>query len=1182
MKSCRATARTYRWFGLGAWVVPLLLGTLLGGALGCASGGGNNATIALAPTVVTGPAAQTILQGQPVTFAVTVDGTAPFTYQWNKDGSAIAGATSPAFTIAAVAASDAGSYTVTIGSAGGGATSSAAVLTVTPLPLAPAITTQPLSATVIEGQPAGFTVAASGTAPLTYQWSLGGAALAGATGPTYAIAAAAAADAGSYAVTVTNAVGSVTSAAATLTVNPATIAPSITTQPLGASVTAGQSASFTVVAAGTVPFTYQWSLGSTAIPGATAATYGIAAAASADAGSYTVKVTNGAGSATSSAATLTVYPVLVVTAPSSQTAADGATATFSVTASGVAPYTYQWLRGATAIPGATASSYTTGVLSFGSDNAASFSCAVTDALARTTTSAAAVLTVTVTPAPVITVQPASKAVRPPDGATFAVTATGNGLTYAWKKNGTAIAGATSSSYTVTATDLHNVADQYLVTVTNGGGSVDSTPATLTVQAPSPVYAGDPLATGNANYHVVSSWFTTAPADPVLGSFRLGYDTAMMNPLWSSACFFPSAPFTFARPATYPDDTRIPGSLTSSDYTNTGFARGHQTGFADLRDTYGPDAGASTMYMTNMCPQDQTFNGGEWNNFETLATQTYPSAFGRVWVYTGPIFAVQLVNPIGAKNIPVPNAFYKIMVRETASGTPKVLAAIVPHSSTLGKPGVAMADTDFWKFTTTVDRVQELTGLTFFPTPTSPLPATFTSAVEVTGWGAPLEQGPNKPNVYMINPSWDTEFKHIDVNTSAVTIIDLTTAVTGTAVPFKAMATPDPDAIVSTSWNFGDGSALDPTLDTTHAFSTAGDFTVTFTATDAAGHSNSISHVVTIAGSANTPPVFTPGTLPSVSVPFNTSGTATFTLADDTTAAASITVAATSGNTALLANAGIVAAYQAGTGWTLTLTPVTGQSGSALVTVVATDRDSATTTRTFTFVVQPAVVTGSATLIISQYYEGTSNNKWIEITNVGTGTWDAATSPMYLCQWNNPRTTNKFYGLALTGTLAPGASMLFRNTSAILPANPYNTGGTTAPNGARIITDTTVMGFNGNDVMYLSTTTPSSATDLTSYTNRTDAIGAYLAPGTDQSMLDWDPATPVVIPAGWGATATPPGQDRSFVRNASVLIPNPTYTPAEWTQVDAVQITATALGLVETATPTSTNYLGYHSYTGGNP
>ncbi len=529
---------------------------------------------------------------------------------------------------------------------------------------------------------------------------------------------------------------------------------------------------------------------------------------------------------------------------------EGEPATFTVAATGNGTLTYQWLFNGTAINGKTDSALTFSPVLL--TDAGDYAVVVTNTLNGTTaatTSAAATLTVTPKPVAVaITVQPQSKGVTAPDGATFSVTATGANLSYQWKNGAGTVVGTDSPTLTIPATDLHTVSQTYTVTVTSGTTSVVSDPATLSVVAPKPVYAGDPTVTDTSRvYTVVPSFITTAPADPS-GSFRVGYDTGKLGPVWSSACFFPSAPWSFTRPSDYPTDTRITGSLASGDYTGTGYSRGHQTQFANLRDVYGADAGASTMYMSNMCPQVQAgFNDAAWSDLEILTTQNLTTAFGRVWIYTGPIYSTPLVNPIGTKNIPIATAFYKILVRETA-GVPKVLALIVPHSTTVSGtsgPAVPMVAGDFWKFATTVDRVQELTGLNFFPAPSSPLPATFTSVVDVTGWGNTLEQGPNVPNVHIIKPSWDSTFTHVHNTTNAVNTINTYNGLVGDAIPFEGQATPDPDGITSTSWTFGDGSAAVTTPTTTHVYTAAGSYTATFTATDAANHTRSISRVVSI-------------------------------------------------------------------------------------------------------------------------------------------------------------------------------------------------------------------------------------------------------------------------------------------------------------------------------------------------
>jgi alpha-tubulin suppressor-like RCC1 family protein len=187
---------------------------------------------------------------------------------------------------------------------GGG--SHCAALTEVQIITAPTITTQPSSSSVTSGSAASFSVAASGTATLAYQWRKDGTAISGATSSTYSISSTSASDAGSYTVVVTNSAGSATSNAATLTVTAAVVAPTITTQPSSSSVISGSAASFSVAASGTATLTYQWRKDGTAISGATSSTYSISSTATSDAGSYTVVVTNSAGSATSNAATLTV------------------------------------------------------------------------------------------------------------------------------------------------------------------------------------------------------------------------------------------------------------------------------------------------------------------------------------------------------------------------------------------------------------------------------------------------------------------------------------------------------------------------------------------------------------------------------------------------------------------------------------------------------------------------------------------------------------------------------------------------------------------------------------------------------------------------------------------------------------------------------------------------------------
>ena len=228
---------------------------------------------------------------------------------------------------------------------------------------APTITTQPASSTVTVGSTASFTVAATGTPGPTYQWRKGATAITGATAATLTLTNVQSTDAGTYSVVVTNSAGSVTSANATLTVTTSATAPTISTQPTSSTVTVGSTASFTVAATGTPAPTYQWRKGTTAITGATAATLTLTNVQSADAGTYSVVVTNSAGSVTSANATLTVNAVTppgtaptITTQPANLMLPAGYGGTLTIAATGTAPLTYQWRLNGVAIPGATGSS----------------------------------------------------------------------------------------------------------------------------------------------------------------------------------------------------------------------------------------------------------------------------------------------------------------------------------------------------------------------------------------------------------------------------------------------------------------------------------------------------------------------------------------------------------------------------------------------------------------------------------------------------------------------------------------------------------------------------------------------------------------------------------------------------------------------------------------------------------
>jgi hypothetical protein len=181
---------------------------------------------------------------------------------------------------------------------------------------------------VAQGEPATFTVVATGSPTLSYQWQRNQLNISGATTSSYTLAPTSFADNGAkFRCVVTNGFGTATSNEATLTVN---APPSITTQPADQTVAQGQSATFTVVATGSPTLSYQWQRNQVNISGATTATYSIASAAATDNGAkFRCVITNSFGTATSNEAILTVQPPAPVLL--TEAATDSAIALDSVT-----------------------------------------------------------------------------------------------------------------------------------------------------------------------------------------------------------------------------------------------------------------------------------------------------------------------------------------------------------------------------------------------------------------------------------------------------------------------------------------------------------------------------------------------------------------------------------------------------------------------------------------------------------------------------------------------------------------------------------------------------------------------------------------------------------------------------------------------------------------------------------
>ncbi|MEO8523324.1 MAG: YCF48-related protein [Caldimonas sp.] len=261
-------------------------------------------------------------------------------------------------------------------------TSASARLTVAQAGLAPSILRQPQSIATLVGETASFSVGVAGTPAPRIQWQVLGAAAgpwldvgsAGATWPgarpnattLVTFPATADQDGWLFRVVASNAAGSVTSDAVVWRVSDTLIAPTIDVQPQPASVAPGASALFAIVAEGTAPLSYQWSMDGVAISGANSPILSVANVQTAQLGNYRVVVSGPGGSVTSDPAALTqggqtiVAPPVISAQPAPRSVALGQTATFNVTVGGGPPVSCGWTRNGVPIAGASdCASYTT-------------------------------------------------------------------------------------------------------------------------------------------------------------------------------------------------------------------------------------------------------------------------------------------------------------------------------------------------------------------------------------------------------------------------------------------------------------------------------------------------------------------------------------------------------------------------------------------------------------------------------------------------------------------------------------------------------------------------------------------------------------------------------------------------------------------------------------------------------
>lgn len=162
------------------------------------------------------------------------------------------------------------------------------------------------------------------------------------------------------------------------------------------------------------------------------------------------------------------------------------------------------------------------------------------------------------------------------------------------------------------------------------------------------------------------------------------------------------------------DDDIDGCTKHSDYTRSGFDRGHMCPAADQK--WSEEAMNDCFVMANMCPQLHELNAGAWEELEKKE-RTWAKRDSAVMIIAGPIYTEDDNKYIESSKVRVPGAFFKVLLAPYLD-EPRGIAFVYPHMNCPGN----MQD-----YATSIDEVEKITGFDFF----SELPDEIEGKVEAT-------------------------------------------------------------------------------------------------------------------------------------------------------------------------------------------------------------------------------------------------------------------------------------------------------------------------------------------------------------------------------------------------------------------------------------------------------------------
>lgn len=186
-----------------------------------------------------------------------------------------------------------------------------------------------------------------------------------------------------------------------------------------------------------------------------------------------------------------------------------------------------------------------------------------------------------------------------------------------------------------------------------------------------------------------------------------------------------------------------GSATLEDYRNSGYDRGHLAPAADFK--WSAEAMSDTFYLSNMSPQDGSFNRGIWADLEAIVRQMAVDN-EKVYVVTGPVLTDGPYKTIGESKVAVPNQYYKVVLDYTDPDI-KAIGFVLPNKK---------ADKKIESYVVSVDTVEEITGLDFFPALPDDVEELLEANVDISKWSFKQYSGTSDENKTLIETGSSTQ------------------------------------------------------------------------------------------------------------------------------------------------------------------------------------------------------------------------------------------------------------------------------------------------------------------------------------------------------------------------------------------------------------------------------------------